>query len=908
VPGDTLAIDYDARHVTASIRRSDGETSLLPLADSPVLAAHKDRSDPEHLRTLLRAIHDLAVEHGSTPASLALAYPPGWLGPRRKLLAEAAIRAGLPKPTLYAAPEAVAASTEFERAIPPTDGSCLVYDLDADRATVTLLRYANGRWTVGTVTEVPGAGADALDAAIVSVLSRSLRQNVKDLALSSGSIDRRQHELLATHVPQVRRALARGGSGRVPVAAGPSNVEVTRAEVESAIGRVLSPTVAAVRSVIADAAGESIGTVALTGEAAHTPGLALVLGQATGLTPVVFGAPGLVVDGLLKLTPQPTGRAVNRARWISRRHRQVSPIQPMVSALAEPTSARPIVNGSPAAAPKTNGKPSPVRAAPTPRQVTLNINKPGHPNPVPGALESGARYTLRLSIAPDTAPAPERGASLDEPGWWLSIRTTGTKVSCDHRPTPFFLPVNGAAFRCPCRAGEAHTCAFHERMPWLDMGVTTTAPGPASLECVIYHGGAVLLVLRMSLTVGESGPAPEVAVPFATDRTVADPNRYADRALSFVTGLGPGGRHEVRVADAHGGHIAIDLTPGALEGAVELLGDVVTRPAGAEELRQLAMLGSVAFEVLCPEDDDRKVIRARLASAARQLSRPPVIQIAGIAPQRLQLPWQLVYDLPVTESSPVCPSLSIYGPGTTAGEPPLRCPYEDRHGQDGGMLCPYGFWGFGYLVEEQYGVDPPRVTGGASPPTLMVARNRAGGDGSWEVRRRTLARISGAAGVVVVTDTDTLRTGLQDGVDLLYVLCPGSAPGEVQFAPGDKLTAATLSGWGQVGAAGRRRGRRPLVLVSASEAGSDLVGSLINGLGAAGVLATEVAFDRDTAAGAMEAFLSGLYIGDSLGGALRRMRWDLLARGSLAGLAYTAYGCIDLRIPSRVRGVVTVPK
>jgi hypothetical protein len=893
VPGDTLAVDYDARHVAASVRRPDGQTTPLHLADPAALPAYRDQSDPEHLRGTLRAVHDLAVSGGSIPAALAIAHPPGWPAGRGRQLTEAAGKAGLPKPALFAAPEAAAASIDFERAVSPADGGCLVYDLDAGHATITLLRHQDLRWSAGTVAGVPDAGVDALDAAIVAVLARTLRDTAPGRPRLSRAGERRQQELLVAHMPELRRALSRGGSGQVPVVAGGATVMVTRAEVERAIGQVLAPTVHALRSMLAGARNEAIGTVVLTGEAAHTPGLALLLRHATGLTPVVLGSPGLVVDGLLRMTPVPTGPAAPRRTWLGWRRRQETMVIQPVPQQASPVSAPPMAQ--------------PAHPGPVPRQVTAQVIWPRYTHPVQGPLASGSRYLLRLAISADGARPPDHFAA-PEPGWWLEVVATGVRVSTERHPAPFFLPVRGAAFRCPCRPREPHRCAPTERVPWLDLGFTTTATGTATIQMVIYHGAAVLRVLRVSLAVGEFGPSPSTEVAFATDLTMADPGRYADRALSLLVDATAGGGLEVRVADGHGGYLSADLPGGALDGALDDLREVVRRPAGGAELRQLALVGRAAFEVLIPDPRHQARLRGRLASAARRLERPPVVQIVGLGEHRLDLPWQLVYDLPFTVDSPACPSMDLYGPGAPPGEPPQRCPYEERHDGPGGVLCPYGFWGLAYLIEEQHGIDPPRVTGTASPPTLLVARNRTVDDGGWPARRRALARISGAAGVVVVTDTGTLRTGLQDGVDLLYVLCPGSAPGEMQFSAADRLTVAEVASWSQIGAAGRRRGRRPLVLLAAGEPGPDMVAGLITGLGAAGVLAAEVAFGRDLAGDAMEAFLSGLYTGDSMGTALRRMRWELLARHSLAGLAYTPYGCIDLRVPSRVRGVVTVPK
>ena len=74
-----------------------------------------------------------------------------------------------------------------------------------------------------------------------------------------------------------------------------------------------------------------------------------------------------------------------------------------------------------------------------------------------------------------------------------------------------------------------------------------------------------------------------------------------------------------------------------------------------------------------------------------------------------------------------------------------------------------------------------------------------------------------------------------------------------------------------------------------------------DGLGAAGVVATEIAVEATLAATAMEQFLGELVAGRSVGAAMRSMRWALLARGNILGLAYAAYCDSRLRLPDPER-------
>lgn len=99
--------------------------------------------------------------------------------------------------------------------------------------------------------------------------------------------------------------------------------------------------------------------------------------------------------------------------------------------------------------------------------------------------------------------------------------------------------------------------------------------------------------------------------------------------------------------------------------------------------------------------------------------------------------------------------------------------------------------------------------------------------------------------------------------------------------------------------------RRPLVVLNGCHTGEmlpdtpvELVTAFVDGLGAAGVIATEITLDAAFAAPAMELFLRPLFAGATVAAAIRVMRWTLLARGNLLGLAYSPYCDARLRLPT----------
>ena len=66
--------------------------------------------------------------------------------------------------------------------------------------------------------------------------------------------------------------------------------------------------------------------------------------------------------------------------------------------------------------------------------------------------------------------------------------------------------------------------------------------------------------------------------------------------------------------------------------------------------------------------------------------------------------------------------------------------------------------------------------------------------------------------------------------------------------------------------------------------------------GASGVLSPEVAVPQDMAGWVTGMVLSRLASGLSAGVALRQVRWEMLSRGNVMGLAYALCGSADLRV------------
>jgi hypothetical protein len=86
--------------------------------------------------------------------------------------------------------------------------------------------------------------------------------------------------------------------------------------------------------------------------------------------------------------------------------------------------------------------------------------------------------------------------------------------------------------------------------------------------------------------------------------------------------------------------------------------------------------------------------------------------------------------------------------------------------------------------------------------------------------------------------------------------------------------------------------RKPLIVGTTPMNG--LVRSFVEH-GASGVISPEVAVPQDMAGWVTGMLLSRLAAGVSAGEALRQVRWEMLSRGNVMGLAYALHGSADLR-------------
>ncbi|WP_433727532.1 CHAT domain-containing protein [Actinoplanes sp. CA-051413] len=564
-----------------------------------------------------------------------------------------------------------------------------------------------------------------------------------------------------------------------------------------------------------------------------------------------------------------------------------------------------------------------------------------------GALRPNQYVDVLLNIGPlhpdsvvansENAPFPADRLPPTPTGWWLDAVLTAP----GHQPIrtrAFFLPRTGPSWWCSCNKGGLHYCTEANRTKWVEWAVDVDRSLEAAMwQLAIYIGPTLLQLFLVELAPGKPASA---SVSWTLDRDFGDPGSFAHRSLSLVPtshagvpGLQIKGSQRARVLDFSDSQAAT-----AAEHLRTLLFDAQLSAADGElrcrydanaakdfddflvDLADLAYAGSELLAALLPDSRDCAEMVTGLRDDGQATGEVQVIQVVKTPGQRMSVPWQLVYDIP-GEGDPsgwkVCRSAREFGPGSAwAGLVPVQCPHEDDHEGNPGTLCPFGFWGLSHLLE----VPPSSsvrelaiTTGDERPPALVVAVNPALANATWDSHIRALADLTERPQLPTEAEEGSWRTTVAAGADVLYFYCHGrriDRPGSRSFrptldlGPRSRLTPQDVTNWPRLSPPLLWETRRPLVVLNACSSGevmpdtlTEFATAFVAAAGASGVIATEIAMESTLACHAMERFFVALWSGLGVSAALRQMRWEMLARGNLMGLAYTPYCDANLHLP-----------
>lgn len=583
--------------------------------------------------------------------------------------------------------------------------------------------------------------------------------------------------------------------------------------------------------------------------------------------------------------------------------------------------------------------------APGERVLNLCLTWPLSRRVVPPetALQAGRAYELRLDIgalaaesllAEHAPPFPDGELPHDDDGGtgdWLDIIVLSDDFTVSAERHPYFLPLSGSGWVCPCPAGGGHECGPQHRSEYVRIPLTTPLEtGPSRLRVIVTHQSNQLQSASVTAWVAscERTGVPSSAV---VDFTLT----AGFSAVAALPACGVG----IRVGHGAKGALTVDVlgtgTPVSTFRLTELLAlealnttrdnldHVHAEPTAngvarnrlqpnngkgigeaADDLSRLARHGWRLLNLLAPHAEQRALL-------ARALSAPADIQVCRESSQDIMFPWAFVYDIPF--DSETTPPVCAAGVSAVAADLDARaCPDADNHGYN--TLCPFGFWGFRHLIEQPPSLLPGRALPlhagrGAEVPHMTVARSLTL-DEHRSDRHMAVLRETFRDEITDCADLVSLQAALGAGQhDCLYFYCHGRRPDGphgratttvLEIGYEDRIEPSALTAW-EAGTVGWKHST-PLVFMNGCHtADIDPMTWLgfvdaFSGLYAAGTVGTEIAVEQALATEVAEEFWRHFVAGEGVGTALHRVRMALLGKGNVLGLAYTAYCSNSLRL------------
>jgi len=337
------------------------------------------------------------------------------------------------------------------------------------------------------------------------------------------------------------------------------------------------------------------------------------------------------------------------------------------------------------------------------------------------------------------------------------------------------------------------------------------------------------------------------------------------------------------------------------------------------DLVRLATRGWALYSGMFPDGafDIRALMKRELAIAGAL----PVVQIIDNELGPDSTVWAAVYDLPLAQDGSglwFCPSVAEFGPNSSRS-PKFWCPHEKNH-KPRGTICPWGFWGLSSILEQPSSAESAiGVVFDDAHPIHFLAIVGDEKDLDRELISEHLARLrkvldSGASvSAPDLRGDNALVAALRpETIDVVYFYThcgyhlrePGGIPDRFLKLKDFRLYPADLDAFRSSGEwpESHWQSRRPLVILNGCHTTSSTSGTLNSFVsewqasGASGVLGTEIEVVQGVAALVGEILAEELHSGASVGAALRSMRWKLLARGNVLGLAYTPYSLASLTL------------
>jgi hypothetical protein len=479
----------------------------------------------------------------------------------------------------------------------------------------------------------------------------------------------------------------------------------------------------------------------------------------------------------------------------------------------------------------------------------------------------------------------------------------------------FFLPGDGGPASSP---SNTRFLRFPLRAP--------REAGQAFCRISYYYRNALLQSQQLVASIGKAGGF-RIQTDFTQSENLTHLDVIPDRPrVSVLTNANGAGVHQIVLRRQS------DAANTAADGHTFQIKDDVIRKTVANLRRELEERSPVAMRRTPRQLEDDLRVAARhgwdlyvQGPAKRTHELQPVfddpagyvIQVVRPTTSAFVFPWAFIYEIPLLTDRPaVCKLISQWdGKQSLIDGLPRQCPHGP-HVEN--VLCPFGFWGFRYCIEQLASSDQPVLTLPVDDSRdFVMAQAEYGIDPDVLTThvanlRSTLAGTYPKAQLVEGKTKDNIRKLLGQDLTLAYFYChgerPNSASPDTYLGVGKRetLSAGEFIGWvvawqhlkmkiwNQV---------RPLIFINAChslaiypETLTSYVDAFVGTAHAAGVIGTEIKVEAGIAADVAERFFSELLKGRNVETALRQIRFDYLAQGNIFGLAYTPYCWADLRI------------
>lgn len=302
-----------------------------------------------------------------------------------------------------------------------------------------------------------------------------------------------------------------------------------------------------------------------------------------------------------------------------------------------------------------------------------------------------------------------------------------------------------------------------------------------------------------------------------------------------------------------------------------------------------------------------------------------VVQVSRPTTSGFAFPWSLIYDIPLNTNKPaICALVKDWdGRKPLVTGSPRQCPHGPHREN---VLCPFGFWGFRYSIE-QLSSTKDSVFSIPAPDEwdFVVAETQYGIDikalsSHVDQLRTTIRKRFPRAQIREGKNKSEVRGLLGHDIPIVYFYCHGKKAYDadpntyLDVGKNEAFTATEFQGWLQTWLIENKliwHNIRPLVFINAChsleihpETLVSYLDAFVGSARAAGVIGTEVRVSQDLAMKVAEQFFDLLLVQEktvdgqsksfNVDEALRTIRLDYLADGNLLGLVYTPYCWAEL--------------